>query len=57
MKQYWLLGVENDEAIVRKGYEQRGLENLKEENLHFMIQCVFLNEFLMNLTLLFIVER
>ena len=34
-----------------------GLENLKEANLHFMIQCVFLDEFLMNPALLFIAER
>ena len=34
-----------------------GFENLKEANLHFVIHCVFLDEFLMNPTLLFIAER
>ena len=75
MKQYWLLNVENDEAIVRNGCEKEDFENLKEANLHFMIQCFFFfflfffffflsfffffffDEFLMNLALLFIMER
>ena len=26
MKQYWLLSVENDEAIVRKGWEKEDLK-------------------------------
>ena len=43
-KQYWLLGIENDEVIARNGCEKE-FENLKEANLHFMIQCVFLDEF------------
>ena len=40
MKRYWLLGIENDEAIAKRWR----FENLKEANLHFMIQCVFLDE-------------
>ena len=41
MKPYWLLGIGNDEAIAKRWR----FENLKEANLHFMMQCVFLEEF------------
>ena len=41
MKPYWLLGIGNDEAIAKRWR----FENLKEANLHFMMQCVFLEKF------------
>ena len=68
MKQYWLLSVENDKAIMRNGCEKGDLKIWKKQIfISWFSVCVcvcvcvcfffFLDEFLMNLTLLFIVER
>ena len=59
MKQYWLLGVENDEAIVRNGYEKEDLKIWKKQIFisWFSMFFFFLDEFSMNPTLLFIAER
>ena len=40
MKQYWLLGVENDEAIVRNGYEKEDLKIWKKQ-IFISWFCVF----------------
>ena len=40
MKQYWLLGVENDEAIVRNGYKKEDLKIWKKQ-IFISWFCVF----------------
>ena len=62
MKQYWLLSVENDEAIVRNGCEEKDLKIWKKQIFISWLNVFFfflflLDEFLMNPALLFIVER
>ena len=59
MKQYRLLGVENDEAIVRNDCEKEDLKIWKKQIFisWFSVCVCFFYEFLMNPAFLFIVER
>ena len=61
MKQFWLLSVENYKAIMRNGCEKEVLKiKKKKKSLFHDSVCFFfsfLDEFLMNPALLFIVER
>ena len=60
MKQFWLLSVENDKAIVRNGCENEDLKSERSKSSFHDSVCFFfffIDEFLMNPALLFIVER
>ena len=45
MKQYWLLGVENNEAIVRNGYENEDLKIWKKQIFLSWLNVFFLMSF------------
>ena len=57
MKQYWLLGIENDEVTMRNDCEKEDLKIWKKQIFISWFSVFFLDKFSMNPTLLFIVER
>ena len=57
MKQYWLLGIENDEVTTRNDCEKEDLKFWKKQIFISWVSVFFLDKFSMNPALLFIVER